>query len=196
MASLFVIQGADQGKRFEFTIGPVALGRDDSNGCTAPRYGSFLDDMPRPRLEQGGYRILDLSSANGTFVNGRPVEQTALSSGDRVQLGQIRVLLFQDEGEPPRATWTKRVRHAGEEQSGRPFGDLEDYSIGRGIAGLEGVDRRRRLAGRAADELVGHVQGNSRRSRTFTKSTRSHPRSWSSCFESIGADRGAILLKD
>ena len=31
MASLFVIQGADQGKRFEFKSGPVALGRDSSN---------------------------------------------------------------------------------------------------------------------------------------------------------------------
>ena len=31
MASLFVIQGADQGKRFEFTSSPVALGRDNSN---------------------------------------------------------------------------------------------------------------------------------------------------------------------
>ena len=31
MASLFVIQGADQGKRFEFTSSPVALGRDSSN---------------------------------------------------------------------------------------------------------------------------------------------------------------------
>ena len=36
MASLFVIQGADQGKRFEFTFSPVALGRDDSNAHSAP----------------------------------------------------------------------------------------------------------------------------------------------------------------
>ena len=31
MASLFVIQGADQGKRFELKARPMALGRDGSN---------------------------------------------------------------------------------------------------------------------------------------------------------------------
>ena len=102
VASLFVIQGADQGKRFEFTSGPVALGRDDSNAVrlhdteVSRRHAEL-------RLEQGGYRILDLSSANGTFVNGQPVDQTALSSGDRVQLGQT-VLLFHEGSEPRAAT--------------------------------------------------------------------------------------------
>ena len=132
MASLFVIQGADQGKRFEFTIGPVALGRDDSNGVrlhdteVSRRHAEL-------RLEQGGYRILDLSSANGTFVNGQPVEQIALNSGDRVQLGQT-VLLFH-EGNSATARPDEPCGHADQEQSGRPLGNLEDHSLGRGLAG-------------------------------------------------------------
>ena len=99
MASLFVIRGSDQGKRFEFTFSPVALGRDDSNAIrlhdteVSRRHAEL-------RLEQGEYRILDLSSANGTFVNGQPVAQTKLSSGDRLQLGQTE-LLYHEAASPP-----------------------------------------------------------------------------------------------
>ena len=80
MASLFVIQGADQGKRFEFTSSPVALGRDNSNAIrlhdteVSRRHAEL-------RLERDGYRIVDLGSANGTFVNGQPVDQTPLQLG-------------------------------------------------------------------------------------------------------------------
>ena len=84
MASLFVIQGADQSKRFEFTSGPVAMGRDSSNAVrlhdteVSRRHAEL-------RLDREGYRIVDLGSANGTFVNGQPVDQTSLHSGDRVR---------------------------------------------------------------------------------------------------------------
>ena len=80
MASLFVIQGADQGKRFEFMAGPVALGRDNSNPVqlhdteVSRRHAEL-------RLEREGYRIVDLGSANGTYVNGQPVDQTPLQLG-------------------------------------------------------------------------------------------------------------------
>ncbi len=106
MASLFVIQGADQGKRFEFTFSPVALGRDDSNGIrlhdteVSRRHAEL-------RLEKGAYRVLDLSSANGTFVNDQRVDQSVLNSGDRVQLGQT-VLLFH-EGASGRRNLANRV---------------------------------------------------------------------------------------
>ena len=75
MASLFVIQGADQGKRFEFVSSPVALGRDSSSSVrlhdteVSRRHAEL-------RLDRSGYRIIDLSSANGTLVNGQTVDQT------------------------------------------------------------------------------------------------------------------------
>ena len=47
--------------------------------------------VPRP----SGARILDDRSANGTFVNGRRVQQAELSNGDVIVLGRV-VLRFLD----------------------------------------------------------------------------------------------------
>ena len=80
MASLFVIQGADQGKRFELKSRPVALGRDNSNPIRL-----HDTEVSRRHAEvrpvDDSYRIVDLGSANGTFVNGQPVDQAPLRLG-------------------------------------------------------------------------------------------------------------------
>ena len=103
MASLFVIQGADQGKRFELKSKPMALGRDNSNPIRL-----HDTEVSRRHAEvrpvDDSYRIVDLGSANGTFVNGQPVDQAPLRSGDRLQLGQT-VMLF-NEGHRDRPTAT------------------------------------------------------------------------------------------
>ena len=79
MASLFVIQGADQGKRFEFRSGPVALGRDNSN---AIRLHDTEVSRRHAELRQDDdtYRVVDLGSANGTYVNGQLIDQAPLRS--------------------------------------------------------------------------------------------------------------------
>ena len=80
MASLFVIQGADQGKRFEFTSSPLALGRDSSNAIRL-QDTEISRRHAELRRESDGYRVVDLRSANGTFVNGKPVDRTPLALG-------------------------------------------------------------------------------------------------------------------
>ena len=97
MASLFVIsQGADQGKRFEFTSGPVPMGRDNSNAVQL-HDNEVSRRHAEVRLNSNGYQIVDLGSANGTYVNDQAVDRTVLHPGDRVQLGQT-VMLFQEGG--------------------------------------------------------------------------------------------------
>src|ERR1700758_2230075 len=77
VASLLVIQGADQGKRFEFTSGPVALGRDNSNAVQL-----HDNEVSRRHAELrsalNGYEIVDLGSANGTYVNDRAIDRAAI----------------------------------------------------------------------------------------------------------------------
>jgi pSer/pThr/pTyr-binding forkhead associated (FHA) protein len=51
--------------------------------------------VPRPR----GARILDDRSSNGTFVNGRRVQQSELRNGDVIVLGRA-VLRYVEVGEP------------------------------------------------------------------------------------------------
>ena len=81
MASLFVIQGADQGKRFEFTFSPVALGRDDSNAIrlhdteVSRRHAEL-------RLDQGAL------SHPRSELGQRHVRQRPARRPDRAQLGR------------------------------------------------------------------------------------------------------------
>ena len=43
--------------------------------------------------ENGGYSVLDLGSANGTFVNGQRVERSPIAAGDRLRFGNYDCLV-------------------------------------------------------------------------------------------------------
>ncbi len=157
MASLFVIQGADQGKRFEFMSSLVSLGRDLSNTVRLHADHEVSRRHAELRLDREGYRIVDLGSANGTYVNGQPIDQTPLRPGDRVQLGQT-VMLFHlaNDGDFP-AILTARVDLLTKEQARGPLRHPQEHPFRRRLASSASPGRRRRLASRSADELVGHV---------------------------------------
>jgi len=96
VASLFVIKGPDQGRRFELEQPVISIGRDRSNDLqlhdteVSRRHGEL-------RLEDDEFALIDLESANGSYVNGERIEQQALGSGDRLTLGRT-VLLFTAQG--------------------------------------------------------------------------------------------------
>ena len=48
-------------------------------------------------LELAGFRIRDLGSTNGTFVNGSQVHATDLKHGDRITLGEHTLQYLQQE---------------------------------------------------------------------------------------------------
>jgi pSer/pThr/pTyr-binding forkhead associated (FHA) protein len=48
------------------------------------------------RLERGRVMLVDLKSANGTKVNGRPVNSVALRSGDRILVADAIELLWEE----------------------------------------------------------------------------------------------------
>jgi signal transduction histidine kinase len=84
---LIVIKGADEGKQFDLSQAVVGVGRDSSNGIrlhdteASRRHAEF-------QQTENGFRIVDLSSANGTFVNGQPAGDLPLQPGDQIQIGQ------------------------------------------------------------------------------------------------------------
>jgi predicted RNA-binding Zn-ribbon protein involved in translation (DUF1610 family) len=45
--------------------------------------------------DDSGARILDDRSSNGTFVNGRRIEQADLSSGDEIKIGRVTLLFLE-----------------------------------------------------------------------------------------------------
>jgi signal transduction histidine kinase len=94
MATLFVLQGRDKGKRFDLREASSTLGRDHSN----PIQVSDSEVSRRHaeiRKDDEGYVLVDLASSNGSFVNAQQVTERRLANGDRVQIGRT-LLLFTD----------------------------------------------------------------------------------------------------
>ncbi len=130
-ASLFVIQGRDQGTRFELDSHSVSfpLGRDTGNQIqlhdteVSRRHAEF-------RRNGDMFLISDLGSSNGTFVNNQRIQQQELSSGDQVQIGRT-VMLFTGS----RRSAVVELGRAGEyrrRRFGRAIADLALHQPGRG----------------------------------------------------------------
>ncbi len=96
MPRLILIKGADEGKQFELNQPVHTVGRDSTSSIrlvdteVSRRHAEF-------RLVNGSWHLLDIGSANGSFVNGQAVSDVALQPGDRVQIGQS-VLVFSSGG--------------------------------------------------------------------------------------------------
>ena len=94
-ATLLLIQGADQGLRFELDGGEVTLGRGALNPIR-------LRDDEVSRIHASivfdaavdAFVITDLKSSNGTIVNGEAVQTRPLANGDQVTMG-VTAFLFQ-----------------------------------------------------------------------------------------------------
>jgi len=96
VASLLVIQGTNTGVQHDLggLAGAATIGREAGNLIR-------LDDSEISRrhaeIRRIGdrFRIADLKSSNGTFLNDRQIEQADLRWGDRIRVGQT-VLAFTD----------------------------------------------------------------------------------------------------
>jgi hypothetical protein len=90
---LIVHRGPGKGSRFLLNE-PATIGR-------SPESEIFLDDVTVSRkhalvsyTNSGVFSMKDLGSLNGTYVNGQPVVEVSLSSGDEIQIGKFHMLFF------------------------------------------------------------------------------------------------------
>ncbi|WP_181310955.1 FHA domain-containing protein [Nocardioides campestrisoli] len=92
-ALLVVQRGPGAGSRFLLDTDLVAAGRH-------PESEIFLDDVTVSRRhaefrrEGGVFRVSDVGSLNGTYVNRDRIDQVELSDGDEVQIGKYRLVFF------------------------------------------------------------------------------------------------------
>ncbi len=91
MASLFVINGRDQGSRYHLDESVHSIGRTHANSI---RLHDTEVSRNHAELVRRGetYVVRDLGSSNGTFVNGRLITERELTSGDKVQVGRSTLL--------------------------------------------------------------------------------------------------------
>ena len=89
---LLILKGAGVGARYLLDAAQTKLGRDMSNEI-------ILDDITVSRshaliTKSNGYRIKDLGSLNGSYVNAVAVQESAINAGDEVQIGKYHLTLF------------------------------------------------------------------------------------------------------
>src|SRR5438309_11471604 len=86
--TLLVLQGPDKGRRYELPDAPALVGRESrslpmTDNTVSRRH---CDLVPSP---EGTWVVHDLGSANGTYVNGGRVLDTApLKVGDQIRVGR------------------------------------------------------------------------------------------------------------
>ena len=90
---LIVYRGPGKGSRFLLTKSTM-IGR-------SPESEIFLDDVTVSRkhalvtfTDVHTFSMKDLGSLNGTYVNGQPMVEVSLSSGDEIQIGKFHMLFF------------------------------------------------------------------------------------------------------
>jgi signal transduction histidine kinase len=97
---LIVIKGTDEGKQFDLTDPVVSVGRDSANRIrlhdteVSRRHAEF-------RHTPDGYRLTDIGSANGSFVNNQSIQDVLLQSGDQIQIGQTLLVYSAGAGDAP-----------------------------------------------------------------------------------------------
>ncbi len=193
MASLFIIKGADKGKRFELKAKAVGLGRDNSNPIRL-----HDNEVSRRHAEvrrvDDSFRVVDLKSANGSFLNDEPIDQAPLKPGDQIRVGQT-VLLFQDSITEAGRELTARVDVLGRASPEDRSAILRSIPAGEGSRILQAPENvgdwlKDRLLNLSvmykATQAISHV----------VDIDTLLPQILQLVFESIGADRGAILLKE
>lgn len=97
MPRLLATQGPLKGR--SYALGDLSLiGRDPA--CTVPLSESTASRRHvEIRRHEGKVRVRDLGSHNGTFVNGRKVEEAELASGDTLTVGDHSFLFLTDEAQ-------------------------------------------------------------------------------------------------
>ncbi|MFO0844200.1 MAG: ATP-binding protein [Gemmataceae bacterium] len=194
MPRLIVIKGTDEGKQFALTADAVAAGRDSSS-----RVRLTDTEISRRHAEfvrtPDGYRVRDVGSANGTFVNGQSVRDSLLRPGDHVQIGQTVLVYTLERGEAP------------------PAGDLadrislitrQDVELTSAIVKAVGEAEGSRIMAHP-DQVEGPWQRNAQALGVLYEATQliSHTldlnqlleRILDLVFKALNADRGCVLLR-
>ena len=87
-ALLVMKRGPNAGSRFLLDQSVTSAGRH-------PDSDIFLDEVTVSRRhaefrrENGEFRLVDIGSLNGTYVNHKPVESVVLANGDEIQIGKF-----------------------------------------------------------------------------------------------------------
>ncbi len=79
----------------------IAIGRHAANEIVVNDTRASRSHCVVEQLDDGGFQVRDLQSANGTRVNGGPVSAVVLSPGDIISIGQVTLTYLVDNEADP-----------------------------------------------------------------------------------------------
>ena len=92
IGSLTIVEGAETGKRILLkNLSIFEAGKAQGNHICL-KDDSVAFNHFRIYCSEQNYQIYDLGSKRGTLVNGKPIEKCEFSSGDIVQVGDLKLL--------------------------------------------------------------------------------------------------------
>ena len=134
-----IINGPLAGRRFAVPPGGLRLGRSSSNDVHVPDEELSRNHCVFDAVGDDGIRVTDLTSANGTFLNGRRLggEAAALKPGDVVEVGATVLRVVGDGATVVRAGVA------------RPSAESVDLGLGTVLGPAPAAGAAPRRAGRA-----------------------------------------------
>ncbi len=191
-ASLLVVQGVEQGARFELGERPVSMGRGVQNEVR-------ILDTEVSRLHatiqqvKDTFVLTDRNSSNGTLVNGVAVRSHVLVDGDQVQLGHTLLLFSDAERDSVSQAAAERVQFF---QKNDPadrssiVSQLDGRAVPRSLSAdspeESGTPSNLTVLYRIAEEVV----------RPSVSIDQTLQRILDLTIAAVGADRGCVLLTD
>ncbi|MFO0812432.1 MAG: ATP-binding protein [Gemmatales bacterium] len=204
MASLYVISGSDEGKRFEMTTAVVGLGREANNAVRLHDTEASRRHAELRLLPNGTHQLLDLGSSNGTFVNGKMIKDAVVKPGDEIRIGQTTLVYLALSGneetvsvEQPQA----KPRNAEVDLVAKPADDVPS-AIVRTVSDTAGARLLAKPSEAAANPWLRNALANLSVMYQTTQAV-SHivdndqllDRIMDLIFETIQADRGCFMLR-
>ncbi|MCL5772468.1 MAG: FHA domain-containing protein [Actinobacteria bacterium] len=92
-SGLIVLKGPNVGEKILLNKAIFKIGRDANSDI-------FLDDITISRKHaqiektDNNYKIIDMGSLNGVYINGKLVEEKILENGDKIQIGKYVFYYF------------------------------------------------------------------------------------------------------
>ena len=189
--SLLVVQGPDQGSRYELVDAVIGIGRGSQNVICLTDSEVSRDHAHLIR-DGESWTIRDLGSSNGTFVNGQGAETKKLKPGDHIQLGRTILVLSSNNAPPPKPQNVDFVDHPEQADATRSVGSMghePDAMLGRALADWT-VSRR------AAANLRILYQIGEEITRPTPRLEELLQKLLEITLPAVGADRGCMLVAD
>jgi len=196
--SLFCIQGSHRGTHFDLEAlagengAVVTIGREKGNLIQVDDH-----EVSRRHAElrpgEGCFRLVDLNSSNGTFLNNRRIDEATLTPGDRLQVGRT-LFLFSGNSPAERQLQDVQIVAAGSREDGsRIISAIPDDAGGLGGPPLPLDDTQNHWLARARSNLQVMYRTALAVSHTLDIDELLD-RVLQLVFEWVEADRGCIML--